>query len=68
MLTGHTACIKAGVSFEEFAIGCACAFSAYINMRDDPSDAAVSEEFEPDKYYKDSLAKQKKRKSLSIIN
>lgn len=52
MPTGYTACIKDGVSFKEFAMGCARAFGACISMRDEPWDAKIPKAFEPSDYHK----------------
>jgi hypothetical protein len=50
MPTGYTAPIKDGISFKEYAMGCARAFGALIMMRDEPSDAPIPEAFEPSDY------------------
>jgi len=56
MATGYTAKIREGnVSFEEFALGCARAFSACIMMRNAPRDAPIPDKVEPSSYSKDRL-------------
>jgi len=52
MPTGYTDKIKNGISFKEFAMGCARAFGACITMRDDSSNKKIPEEFKPSLYYK----------------
>lgn len=51
MPTGYTHSIKDGITFEQFALGCARAFGALITMRDEPSDAKIPEKFEPSDFY-----------------
>lgn len=53
MPTGYTAEVVDGkiTEFPDFAMTCARAFGALITMRDDPIDAPIPEEFEPDGYY-----------------
>jgi hypothetical protein len=48
MPTGYTAPIADGMTFEQFALGCARAFGALVTMRDEPSDAPIPERLEPD--------------------
>jgi hypothetical protein len=55
MPTGYTAEIKNGITFEQFAIGCAKAFGACISLRDEPADAPIPESFEPSDYYQKAL-------------
>jgi hypothetical protein len=55
MPTGYTAPIADGMTFEQYALGCARAFGALVNMRDEPSDAPIPERLEPDTYYQKSL-------------
>lgn len=45
MPTGYTACVKEGVSFQEFALGCARAFGACVTLRDDPN-APIPDRFQ----------------------
>lgn len=61
MPTGYTAPIKDGISFEQYALGCARAFGALITMRDDPQDAPIPDSFEPDDYFSKRLAENKKK-------
>lgn len=57
MPTGYTADIAKGITFEQYALGCARAFGALVMMRDDPSDAPIPERFEPSSYNKDGAIK-----------
>jgi hypothetical protein len=56
MPTGYTSPIKDGITFKEYAMGCARAFGALITMRDDPKDAPIPEAFEPSDYNTKRLA------------
>jgi hypothetical protein len=58
MPTGYTCIIddNPDVTFEEFAWRCARAFGALVLMRDDPIDAAVPDEVQPDPYYRNAVA------------
>jgi hypothetical protein len=56
MPTGYTAKIADGISFEEYALGCARAFGALVMMRDEPSDAPIPEQFEPSPYHVERIA------------
>ena len=51
MPTGYTAAIKDGQTFEEFVWGCARAFGALAEMRDEPTNARVPTEFQVDPYH-----------------
>lgn len=51
MPTGYTAKIADGMTFEQYAMGCARAFGACVEMRDDPSDTPIPEEFKPSDYH-----------------
>jgi hypothetical protein len=55
MPTGYTAPIADGMTFEQYALGCARAFGALVTMRDEPSNAPIPDRFEPDTYYQKSL-------------
>lgn len=55
MPTGYTAKIAEGISFRQYAMGCARAFGVCIEMRDEPSDVPIHEQFEPSNYHKDAL-------------
>lgn len=61
MPTGYTADIAKGISFPEYAMGCARAFGALVTMRDDPADAPIPEAFEPESYYAKSLREAEAR-------
>ncbi|SHJ72314.1 hypothetical protein SAMN05444159_1322 [Bradyrhizobium lablabi] len=64
MPTGYTYPVVDGkiTEFPDFALLCARAFGALIMMRDDPMDASIPDEFEPEtKYYDDRLAADMKR-------
>ena len=52
MPTGYTAeLMEKGQTFPEFIMGCARAFGALIDMRDDPSGAIIPEKFEASDYH-----------------
>lgn len=51
MPTGYTDKIKDGISFKQYALGCARAFGALIAMRDEPADAEVPRVVEPSDYH-----------------
>lgn len=55
MPTGYTAPIADGISFEQFAMGCARGFGALIMMRDEPTNAPIPESFEPSDYHHKKL-------------
>lgn len=61
MPTGYTAKIKDGITFKEFAWGCARAFGALVMMRDDPSDAPIPEKFEPSDHHSKKIAEERAR-------
>lgn len=61
MPTGYTANIKDGITFEQYALQCARAFGALVDMRDEPSDAEIPNSFEPDDYNAKRLEEAKKR-------
>lgn len=56
MATGYTHKIKDGITFEQFAMGCARAFGACIEMRDESSDTPIPEKFEPGDYHPKAIA------------
>jgi hypothetical protein len=57
MPTGYTAkLMEHGETFPEFAMRCARAFGACIDMRDDSMDAPIPEKFEPSNYNAERLA------------
>lgn len=63
MPTGYTACVEDGsvTEFPEFAMRCARAFGAMIEMRDEPLDAPVPERMKVSTFYADRLADEKRR-------
>lgn len=61
MSTGYTADISKGITFQEFAMGCARAFAACVSMRDDPSDKPIPEKFQPSAWHKEELKKANDR-------
>lgn len=55
-MTGYTqAVVEKDQTFEQFAMSCARAFGALIEMRDDPMDAAIPEEFKPSGYRNEAI-------------
>ncbi len=54
MPTGYTHKIKDGITFEEYAMGCARAFGALYQLRDTPS-APIPESIEPNSYHLNAL-------------
>lgn len=63
MSTGLTASLYEGkqVSFQEFVMRCARAFSSLIDMRDESLDAMIPDEFQPSDYHSDAIEMAKKR-------
>ena len=55
MPTGYTANLE-GITFPEFALRCARAFGALIDLRDEPFDAVIPNCIEPSKYSRNQLA------------
>lgn len=55
MPTGYTAPVANGTltQFDEFALSCARAFGALIDMREQPLDAPIPAKFEPSQFYQD---------------
>lgn len=64
MPTGYTAAIKDGITFEKFALDCARAFGACVSMREEPSDAAIPDVFEPSDYHLKKMAAAQERLSM----
>lgn len=64
MPTGYTAAISDGITFKEYAMSCARAFGALIEMRDSP-DAEIPEEFNPSTYNLERL--QDARQELTSL-
>lgn len=63
MPTGYTADLNEGkqVTFQEFTMKCARAFGALVEMRDEPFDATIPDEFRPSNYHLDAIETAKKR-------
>jgi hypothetical protein len=57
MPTGYTYPIEDGTltEFPQFALNCARAFGACIEMRDDPLDKPIPDEFQPSTYHTDAV-------------
>jgi DNA repair ATPase RecN len=51
MPTGYTCDIEKGISFKKYALDCARAFGALIEMRDESKDTPIPERFEPCDYH-----------------
>lgn len=60
MPTGYTAAIEKGITFSQFALQCARNFGALIEMRDEPMDAPIPDEFEAHGFYHNSLVAAQK--------
>ena len=63
MATGYTHAIEKGISFETFALTCARAFGACINLRDEPGSTlpTVDNIVDDTPYHKESLAEANQR-------
>jgi hypothetical protein len=61
MPTGYTAGIEKGMTFQEYALGCARAFGALVEMRDDPMGKPIPEKFEPSTYHIECLDRARTR-------
>jgi hypothetical protein len=62
MATSYTAKLSSGEqSFEEFALGCAHAFGALIDLRYKGVDAPVPEEIKPSRYHEAQISKARTR-------
>ena len=66
MPTGYTADIPDGITFEQYAMNCARAFGALVTMRDEPSGAAIPEQFQPSTYDLEKV--QKYTDELQLLN
>jgi len=66
MPTGYTSIIKDGVTFEQFALGCARAFGACVTMRDEPQSKPIPEVFAPSGWHLEQL--EKARAELARLN
>jgi hypothetical protein len=65
MPTGYTADVaKKGYTFGQFAMSCARAFGACVEMRDDSSDTPIPKEFKPSPYHSNAIAAAQKRVKL----
>lgn len=66
MPTGYTSYIGQGCDFKTFAMKCARAFGACIDMRDSSLDAQIPDSFEPSRYHlKEKRAAERKFKKIS---
>lgn len=66
MPTGYTADIAKGISFKQYALNCARAFGALIEMRDEPVGAPIPQEFKPSDYHLKAI--KKAEASIAKIN
>lgn len=57
MPTGYTAPIYEGkeITFEQFMLRCARNFGALVDMRDEPLDTPIPDEFEPSEFYENKI-------------
>jgi hypothetical protein len=56
MSTGYTANIEKDITFKEYALDCARAFGACIDMRDEPLSTPIPEKFVESDYHKERVA------------
>jgi hypothetical protein len=70
MPTGYTDYIKDGITFQQFALRCARAFGACVEMRDSDMDEPIPDEFKPSDYHTNALKEANKNlakyKSMTI--
>ncbi len=61
MPTGYTYKVVEGTmsEFADYALGCARAFGALIDLRDEPNDVPIPDEIKPSPYHQDRLAEAK---------
>ncbi len=59
MPTGYTADIADGIDFKTYAMNCARAFGALVELRDSP-EAPIPDEFKPSAYHADAIDKAKR--------
>lgn len=59
MPTGYTAPIADGITFKQYAMSCARAFGALIEMRDEPADAEIPESFKASTYHAERIEKDR---------
>lgn len=57
----HNVCDGTLTEFADFALQCARAFGACIEMRDDPMDKAIPDEFKPSQYHAEGYVTAKER-------
>ena len=68
MPTGYTYKIKDGISFQEYALICARAFGALIDMRDEPLGAEIPQNFVPSDYHlKESKSIKKELETFNSL-
>jgi hypothetical protein len=61
MPTGYTAKVKDGnVSFRDYALDCARAFGALVEMRDEPLGKRIPSKFKPSPYHSKQLSKARR--------
>ncbi len=65
MPTGYTAKIADGITFKQYALLCARAFGACIELRDNPMDEPIPDEFNPSDYHSKAIADAEKR--LAVV-
>lgn len=73
MPTGYTSRLCDGPqTFEDFAMGCARAFGALVEMRDEDTNAPIPDEFTPSAYHENAVAFAKlelaRFKALAVCN
>lgn len=56
MPTGYTAAIADGIDFKTYAMNCAHAFGALVELRDSPN-APIPDEFKPSTYHAEAIEK-----------
>ncbi len=60
MPTGYTCDIEKGITFKEYALGCARAFGAFVSLRDEDKDIELPDGFPLDSYHEKELPKARK--------
>lgn len=70
MPTGYTSDIEKGITFNQFIMGCARAFGACVDIREESMDTPIPEEFKISPYHDEELAKAQKEynKILKMSN
>jgi hypothetical protein len=66
MPTGYTAPIADGINFNQFVLGCARAFGACIDMRDEPQNVPIPEEFKPSDYHQNAELDARTKQGLLL--